>query len=145
MNQKQNTFEVKNRNSVQYIFSIVISLLFGVSLIPGNFGDMGGVLVIMILVQILISILKFNLLHLILEFVLLIFAILSFIPYLGYLFILIGFVLSLLDLVTFKNSAIYKQVNVRFDTSFSNKKKSQQKEKKVKHSKDVVDAEFKEK
>lgn len=131
---------------IQYILAITIVIGFA-SGIFGLFTSFGMILIYIIIAQFLLSILRLKILNIILEIVLLILAIISLglnqISYfLAILFILIGFIASVLDLSTIKYFTVYKMVERRTFDSFGNKKKTIKTKKKVNNFKD---ASFKEK
>lgn len=131
----------------QYIFALIIAIGF-TSGIFGFFKEIGVIIIFIIIAQLFISLIRFKILNLLIEVVLLILAIISLVLnqltyFLAILFILIGFLASILDLSTIKYMTIYKMVETKTFDSFGNKKKVIKTKKKV--NKDVKDASFKEK
>lgn len=127
-------------DTFQYIISIVIAVTFAAGLIPGLYGEVFIFTIAAIVIQILFSLIRLRLLNVILELFLLLFAVIGFIPVLGWIFRLVGFFGAILDMATFKSSHIYKKVQVKtFKPRPSKKKPAKKTVKKFK------EAEFKEK
>lgn len=133
-------------DKIQYFLSISIPILFTIGLIPTLFDNVFPTLVTIIIIQILISLLRFRLLNITIELILIGLSVLSLIPLLGYLFRFTGIILAILDLATFKSIVIYSKFE---NTAFKNTKKNPKPKKEFKKSKfnnsNVKDADFKEK
>ncbi|MCA9486027.1 hypothetical protein H6501_02765 [Candidatus Woesearchaeota archaeon] len=132
---------MKPLNILQYFIGAVILFLFLYGLIPGKYDDIFLYMLGAVTVQILLSLLRLRILNVVIELIILIFAIISGIPVLGYLFRLGGLILALLDLASFKSYVIYKTIKVRAFSSPWGKRNSEKK--KVPTA--AKDAEYKEK
>lgn len=128
-------------DTIQYIISIAISVLFLIGLISKNFQENFQITAGLIIFQLLISIIRIRLINVIFEIPILVLALIGYIPYFGYLFRFFGFVLSVLDMSTFKSTTIHNKVNV----IYKNNVKKPQKKKSKPIQGNVKDAEFEEK
>lgn len=146
------TFEKKFDflSSIQYFISIFIAILFGFGLIPFQYNNIFEGILILIVIQIFLSLIRLRLLNVFLELILLLLAVISFVPFLGYVFRFIGMLFTILDMSTFKSAKIYKKVKIMTFDNFKSKKgfnysnKNNKKSKKF-DLKDIDDAEFSEK
>jgi predicted membrane protein len=137
----------------QYFISLVLLFLFTLGLFPGQYKEVGTIIAILLLIQMFLSLYQFRIIVLIFEFFLLLFALLSFIPFLGVLFKLLAIFILLFELASHKGTSIeyrftYRNFNpkdfeqkVTSSKLFSGFKKKNQK----KYNKKVVDVEFEEK
>lgn len=132
-------------NWVQYVLGISIAVLFGLGLIPFYYDDVSKLLFGFLIVQSLLSLVRFRFANVILEFLLIVVAVFSLIPFLGYLFRFIGVLLSILDLSMFKSTVIYKRVHLFKEASLFKDMNLKKKKTDKKPKKDFKDAEFKEK
>lgn len=142
----------ENKNifdTIQYLISIAISILFVIGLISTKFQEYFQITIGLIILQILLSILRIRLINIIIQLPILIFALIGYIPYLGYFFRFLGFLVSLLDMSTFKSQTINNKVNIIYTNSRAKKSRENQKSKQKLYSKNfennVKDAQFKEK
>lgn len=126
-------------DNVQYFIAVVMAIFFAFSLF--NF-SMLFVVSIAILIQLIISILRFRVFGIFLEIFILILVGLSFIPFLGILFKILGLFAAIFEMAIFKNSTIYKQVEIR---TFNSKQKKSKNKKVTKPKVEFEDADFKEK
>ncbi len=133
-------------DSAQYLIAIIIAICFGIGLIPFYYDEVFVVLISLIIVQIIISFVRLRLLNVIIEVFLLIISIIAIIPFIGYLFRIIGLLASLLEMLSFKNYIMYKNIEIRtFKTDFSKKESKSNNKKIQKKSIKAQDAEFSEK
>lgn len=99
--------------TVQYIIGLVIAIIFGLSLVPFSYGDMFYLVLGIIVVQMIISLIRFRILNFMLETIILIFAIIGIVPFLiGYIFRLLVIPITIIDMATFKSTTIYKKVEI---------------------------------
>lgn len=151
----KNIEEVSVGDTFQYLFGFVILFLVGLLLVTGKFNDFLLYTIGLILIQLLISITRFKLLHIILEIIILILAsitLIALVPFflfkvLAWLILLPIFVLGMLDLMAFKSKGMYQQIYVRTPNfGFKGKPKTKSKPSiKKKKGEGAVDAEFSEK
>lgn len=127
-------------NIFQYTLSVVILFLFLFGLVPFSYYLVFYFLSILIIVQLIISLLRFRLLNILIELLILGLAILSLIPLLGYGFRFLAIFFLIFEFFSFKNNSIYYQSNIRVGISNKSKKASKKKE-----NKNVKDASFSEK
>ena len=135
------TYDEKNINFlnwIQYFIGVMIAILFAIGLIPFKFMDVYFYITGLIILQIFISIARLRFLNMFIEIVLLIIGALSLIPFLGYVFRIIGILVSILDISTFKSMVIYKRMKVVSVKSTKDKFKK-------KKPNNVQDADFEEK
>lgn len=146
-------------DTIQYILGIAYLFLIGLILITGGFREYLLLSLGILTVQLILSIVRFKLLHIIFEVLLMIFsvvALISFIPIfllkiLAWLLLIPVFIIGMLDLVTFKSKGMYQQVYMRtpnfgFKQNTQTKKKSSPSmPKKKKKPEGVVDVDFEEK
>ena len=123
-------------DNVQYVIALAIAILFLLGLIPLTFDDIYPLLILLVIIQLAISLIRLRFLNVILEVFIIGVALLSLIPLLGFPFRIIGFLLGLLEVVSFKNNSLYVQAENR---TFKKKKK------KVKAKPKFQEADFKEK
>lgn len=97
---------------IQQILGVIIGVLFFLGLIPFAYMEVGVSLLIIITIQAIISLFRAQFGMFLFELFLLFLAILSFIPILGYLFRILGFFLSFLEVGLHRDSKIIKSVNV---------------------------------
>ena len=83
---------------IQHILEILIVLGFAIGLYPGMYYEVFPYLLFIILLQIVICLFRFKAVSLFLEFFILLLALLSLIPYLGFIFRLFGFLISLFNM-----------------------------------------------
>ncbi|MEC8221289.1 MAG: hypothetical protein VX028_04395 [Nanoarchaeota archaeon] len=153
----KNIEETSLGDSLQYVLSIAFLFLIALLLLTGKFGDMLLYAIGLLVVQLLISLVRFKVLHVILEVVVLIFmgiTLIAFIPIfifkvLAWLVLIPVFILGMLDLMAFKSKGMYQQIYVRtpnfgFKDASSSSVKSKPTIKKKKNE-GAVDADFKEK
>jgi hypothetical protein len=114
--------EISFLNSIQYIISIIIALLFILGLIPYTFKELFPILISLIIIQFFISIIRLRILNIFLELILILLSIFSIIPILGYFFRILGFLTAIIEIITFKNSIYYKKIEIITINKFSNKK-----------------------
>ena len=131
--------------TLQYVLGFVIVLTFGIGLIPGYYHEVVWFGIGALVAQILISIFRFRLLNIFLEFFLLLLMLIGIIPYLGYFFRFLGFFFALLDLTSFKSSKLYKQIEIRTFSNMPGAKGGNEKKRKGKSKENVYDADYKEK
>ena len=67
------------------------------------------ILIVLILLQIFISFCRFRFVNVILEIFILFLALLSFIPFLGVFFRILGMILAIVDLIGFRDDHLFKQ------------------------------------
>ncbi len=132
-------------DTLQYTLAIIITICFGIGLIPTYYFQISIVLIGCIIVQLILSLLRLRLLNVILEIIILILAILGIIPVLGYLFRFIGLFGALLEMASFKNYKMYKQIEIRTFDNFSAKKRKSNSKQIRKSNNKVVEADYKEK
>lgn len=125
-------------NTLQYIFSVVIAIIFGIGVFSTKYQELFPVILTFALIQLLITMLRFRILNLVIELFVLIFIILAWVPIIGWPFRLIGLIVVLIEMSVFKNITIQKKIQtIYFNNSKSKKKK--------KTKTTFTDAEFKEK
>lgn len=124
---------------IQYMISAIIAITFALGLVPGIYAEVFIFTIGAIVIQIVISLTRLRILNVLLELFLLLFSIIAIVPFLGWLFRLIGMLGSILDMATFKNYSIYKKVEVN---TFKSKKRPS---KKKKINNKFKDAQFEEK
>ena len=108
---------------IQYFISITIPILFCFGLIPTYYDNVFNTLIILLSVQLIISLLRFRLLNLFIELILIGLSVISLIPLLGYIFRFLGIIFAILDMSSFKSAVIYtKFENMTFKTRNQNKK-----------------------
>ena len=100
-------------NNVQYFLSSVVAVSFGIGLIPTLYDDVFKVIMFVLTVQIVISLFRLRLLNVFFEIFLIGTGVLAYVPLLGYFFRVIGIFVSILELASFKNSMLYKQMEIR--------------------------------
>ncbi len=138
-----------NLDYIQYIISIIISILFALGLIPFFYINLVTILIILIIIQLVLSATRFRIMNIILELILLILSIFSIIPIIGFLTRFFGMLIGIIDTSTFKNYAFYEKIEIitinKFkDSKFGSKSKFS-KSRKGFNSNNFRDAEFKEK
>ena len=141
-------------DNVQYVISIVLTICLGMSLIPGYFGKVSGVIIAGLVIQLIFSGLRIKLINVFLELIVLLLSLVGFIPYLGWIPRFFAFFISLLDMASLNNNSVSKQIEIRAFRGKSGegggfswgtaKKKSVKKSKKV-ADEDVVDVDYEEK
>jgi len=153
---KKETYYEKNflfLDWLQYLFAIIITILFLFSLIPFFYGYISKILVIILFIQLILSILRLKLLNIFLELILLSFALISFINIIPIVFIFIGYILrffgllfGIIEMLSFKNSKVFKIIEIVTTNKFRRKtvRKSKKSPEKVKTEK-FQEAKFKEK
>ncbi len=109
-------------NSLQFVLAFIITVLYGISLWQPYFYDNVSYLALAIVVQLIFSIVRFRIANILFEVILLILILPSLIPILGVITILFGFIISLIEIATFKHGTIYKTVEFRTFNNFNNKK-----------------------
>ncbi|MCA9495904.1 MAG: hypothetical protein KC589_03095 [Nanoarchaeota archaeon] len=127
---------------IQYFISGIITICFVIGLIPGYYNKIATLLIAFIVVQILISILRLRLLNMILELFILLISIISLVPFLGWFFRFLGIITGILEMASFKNYKLYKQVEIK---TFKRKNPNKAPIKKRIHDKPIKDADYKEK
>lgn len=139
---------------LQYILGVFIVIFFIASLFPGAYNKLSDYTLFLIAVQLLISLLRFQIIGIFLEIALLILGVLGLIPILGFLFRFCALIVSTLDLVAIKGGLFFQAVNVFAGESVKkkyNKKKEEKKEEKSSKNKkkfnsdNIKDAYFEEK
>lgn len=123
---------------IQQIFGVIIGALFFLGLIPFAYLEIGIVLLVIIAVQAIISLFRGLFGMFLFELFLLFLAVLSFIPVLGFIFRLLGFLLSFLEVGLHRDSKMVKYVNI---VSYNARKKSSSKNQNSK----VYEAQYEEK
>jgi len=126
-------------NQIQYAIASVIGVAFGIGLIPTLYDNVKQVIMVAITIQIFISFLRMRFLNVFLEIFLLGLGLLSLIPLLGYIFRFGGIFVAILEMVSFKNYILYRQMELRTLAKRPNKKTGK------KPKTNFKDAEFKEK
>lgn len=96
--------------TIQYALAILIAILFGAGLIPFTFWSILPYLAGVIILQLIFSTVRFAIINIILELILLVLALLSAIPLLGYIFRILGLILALLEIGTLKSTVISRRV-----------------------------------
>ena len=99
--------------TIQQILASIIILLFIIGLIPLQFGEIFPLLIILIGIQMFLSLIRLKIINFILEFFILILAMGSLVPFLGYIPRIIGIFAGLLDLVSLNAFTISKIVSVK--------------------------------
>lgn len=150
MNKKKYHFnENQFLDNIEYINSIIIAILFAIGLIPFTYSKVSSILITLILIQIIISAIRFRLLNVIIELALLILSIISFIPILGFITRFIGIIFAIIESASFKNKIIYEKIEIntinKFKTKQNKKNNKQNNKEKSKNKEKIYDAEFKEK
>ena len=111
-------------SAIQYILGVFIALGFVSGLIFGMYYLVFPILIVLILLQIFISFCRFRFVNVILEIFILFLALLSFIPFLGVFFRILGMILAIVDLIGFRDDHLFKQqVIIRTYNSNDSKKK----------------------
>lgn len=110
---------------IQQILGVIIGTLFFLGLIPFAYIEIGVVLLVIIVIQAIISLFRGLFGMFLFELFLLFLAVLSFIPVLGFIFRLLGFLLSFLEVGLHRDSKMVKHVNI---VSYNNKKKNSAKQ-----------------
>jgi glucan phosphoethanolaminetransferase (alkaline phosphatase superfamily) len=128
---------------IQNILGIIIAGGFGLGLIPFWYIVTFPIIIVCLIIQIIISVLRFKLLNLILQIFVLVLALLSLIPFIGVVFRFLGLVITIID-ISSSNSAHIVSFNTSGAQSFKKKKQPKEKKKVVKK-KNFKDAEFSEK
>lgn len=138
---KETTYALESGliNMIQYVISLCCAILFGLGFIPYYYDDVAKYLIAALVVNFLISLIRFRILNVFIQIFLIGLSVLSFIPLAGYLFRILGLIFSIVDMSTFKNVEIYKKVKVFTIKDTFDKKESKKKKDKV------VDVDFKEK
>jgi len=111
-----NNFNNKNvqlLNNVQYFLSSVIAVCFGIGLIPTLYDNVVNVIMVALGFQIIISLFRGRLLNVFFEIFLIGLGALAYIPLLGYFFRFLGIIFSILEIASFKNTFLYKQMEIR--------------------------------
>lgn len=129
---------------IQRSIAFVIGALFLIGLIPFYFDDVYGSLILLLAIQFVISISRLNIINIILEVILIVFAFFSLIPILGYIFRFLGFVLSLIDYGFLNSNSMVKFYKFDF-RNHPGEKTPNNKVKGKKKKPEFKDAEFKEK
>ena len=127
---------------IQYFISGIITICFVIGLLPGYYPKVATILIAFIVVQALISILRLRLLNFILELFILLISIISLVPFLGWFFRVLGVITGILEMASYKNYKLYKQVEIK---TFRSKKPKNTPLKRKIHDKPVKDADYKEK
>lgn len=142
----EKTIKYKKRIStfdwIQYFLSAIITISFVIGLIPTYYLQVGPIILGSLVLQLLLSIARLRLLNVILELFIIILAIISFIPILGYIFRIIGIFAGLLEMASFKHYTVYKQIEIR---TFNNRSKNKKQKKIRTENKNIKEADFKEK
>ncbi len=118
---------------IQYMLAFLIGILF----LYGFFEPISSyfyILTFVLLIQFIISLLRLRIFNILFEVILFIMVLLAFIPVLGLIFLLAGFLISMFDLMTFGLMKSYRSVTIK---KFHNKPKNKRK--------DYVDVDFEEK
>lgn len=151
-------------SKVQYYLGLVIAILFGLCLF-GMFNKVSEFLVIGLVIQFFLSLFRLRIVSVLVEFFLIILLVIIFlinflIPIgffawlLSLVFFLISLIIAILDATGFRNSKMYKVIEVRTrnkkDDFFKSKAQKRHNSKKTVNSRkkqksDVIDAEFEEK
>jgi len=118
--------KMKILDRIQYFIGVFIGILFVLGLIPFTFDKLYVLIKGLIIIQIIISLVRLRILNVILEIFILGLAFLSLIPLLGYLFRIVGLIMSILDFSSFKNYKIFKKVEIKkyYPNKYKNKLKS---------------------
>lgn len=125
---------------IQQLLAVIIAVLFFVGLIPFSYSELGKIIIVLIVIQALLSLVRLNIAAFLYELFLLLIGILSFIPFLGYVFRVVGFLGFLIDIVVHSNdSRVVRKINI-VNTNFGNSSKEDKK-----YDKNVYEAEYKEK
>lgn len=141
-------------NNTQYFISSIIAVSFGIGLVPTLYDNVFPIIMISLTAQLIISLGRVRLLNVFLEIFLIGAAFLSQIMLLGYIFRFVGIIFSIIEMASFKNGILYKQMEVRtFRTSNKKRRKSpagaaasiNKSKSNVKPKTKIKDAEFKEK
>ncbi len=100
---------------IQYILSVIVTLLFCVGLIPSLYIELNLAkpIIILLIIQFIISLIRLRFANIILEILLIIFAFISVIPFFGYITRILGFIFSLLEVASFKNRTLYKRIHIK--------------------------------
>lgn len=142
--ENKNIFDI-----IQYLISIAISILFIIGLISTKFQEYFQITIGLIILQILLSSLRIRLINIIIELSILIFALIGYIPYLGYFFRFLGFLVSLLDISIFKSQTIDNKIKIIYrnikSKNYKENKNLKQKFYSKKFENNIKDAQFKEK
>lgn len=145
-NQHYFQFFLKNLDLLSYFISLIV--VFGFILgIFDLFEDLGLLIIILLLIQIIFSLIKIKIINLFFEILLVVLAIISFILanihyILSLPFILVGVIISFLDLLLIKSSTTYTFFEVRSKDFFKSANKIK---KKKNFNNKVKEAEFEEK
>ena len=105
---------------VQYLIASFIGIGFLLwllpqswNLLPTNYPPIEKIIISGLVIQAIISILRFRVLGLFLELFLLLLTLLSLVPYAGYFFRFLGLIFILVELATFQSYQIYKHVDIK--------------------------------
>jgi hypothetical protein len=145
---KKTKFDLNLLSKLQFVLAFTITVLYGLSLWQPNFYEYVMYLAFIIVIQLLISIGRLRIANIFIELILLVLLLPSLIPILGVVVILFGFLISLIEIATFKHNTLYKTVEFRTFNNFKDNKSSKNSSKTSKLKKKTVnfkDADFKEK
>ena len=102
-------------NIIQYILSTIVTILFCIGLIPSLYIEynLAKPIIIILLIQFIISLIRLRFSNAFIEIFLIIFALISVIPFFGYITRILGFIFSLFEIASFKNKKLYKKIYIR--------------------------------
>jgi len=127
-------------DKIQRFIALTMALFFLAGLIPFFYANVYEALVVLISIQIIISLIRLDFFNLTIELIIFVLIFFSAIPLLGYIFRIVGIVLSLIDSIRLKVFGFYKNFS---KSNFHPKK--QKNKLKTKKKNDFKEAEFREK
>ncbi len=147
-------YKINILNSIQNLLSIVITFLILIGLIPFLYNDIYQSVVLLLTIQLLISLLRFRLINLFFEIMIIIFLSVAALPLfisikiiaiplaiLLYIFKIFALIIALLDMSAQKGTYVYKNINIKKQENKQNPKINKAKKY---SSNNIKDAEFEE-